>query len=424
MSVGMNISNANLLMRKYEKAIVEAVNLEADLFGQLPERQWEGDRLEYRVETAKMTSLGNTTEGADFPNADLPLLVTAYTGRGFLHASAQLTDGVMAAARGGDGSFRSSTESVVRGLAQSVAAYKEGMLFLDGTAIVATIGGSPSAADTTITLTGRDSTRSVDTHPVKMVWPRGIYEVRDESNSYALLGYVQVTRITPLSAVGSTATVVVSAPGLPTGVAAGDVFVWRDCYNIAYNGLANLVDNSVSSTFQGIDFTTDVSASSYTSMVLGNSDTLRALTPSLFRQLLQGLREKGGSKALNGLKFVCHSAQLTKFADMFEGTIQTSNGNESVGNGSVTINTPFGACTLTANDFCPPDTVYALNLNEIEFTVQKQLGWRPGLNGPFNPSQSAAVQTAQMYEIGQVRIKDRRLCGKILDLNYDLASGF
>lgn len=425
MAVGMNISNANLLMRKYEKAIVECVNLEADLFGQIPSEMWEGERIEYRLETAKMSSLGNTSEGAAFPAANLPILVTAFVGRKFLHAAAQLTDGVMAAARGGAHSFRSSTESVIKGLAESVAAYKEGMLFLDGTGRVATLGAGAAAAQTSnVLLTGMDSTRADDTHPVKMVWPKGVYEVRDEDNSYALLGYVTISNIDPLSAAASTASVDLEAPGLPTGVAAGDVLVWKDCHSIAYEGLSNLVDNDVSGTFQGVDFTTDLSASSYTSMVLSNSNTLRAMTPSLFRQFLQGMREKAGKKALQGLRFICHSAQLSKFADMFEGSIVTNNGNEAVGNGSVVLNTPFGQVKLEANDFCPPSTIFALNVNELRFVQQKALGWRPGINGPFNPSQTSAVQTAQMYEIGQVMVRDRRRLGKILDLDYSLASGF
>lgn len=426
MAVGMNISNANLLMRKYEKAIVECVNLEADLFGQIPTEMWEGERIEYRLETAKMSSLGNTSEGAAFPSPNLPILVTAFVGRKFLHASAQLTDGVMAAARGGANSFRSSTESVVRGLAEAVAAYKEGMLFLDGTGIVATISdvGSGAGDTTNILLSGLDSSRDDDTHPVKMVWPKGVYEVRDESNSYALLGYVTIANIDPLSASASTASVDLESPGLPASVANGDVLVWKDCYNIAYEGLSNLVDNDTSGTFQGVTYSSDPSASSYTSMVLGNSNTLRAMTPSLFRQFLQGMREKAGKKALQGLRFVCHSAQLSKFADMFEGSIVTNNGSEAVGNGSVTLNTPFGQVKLEPNDFCPPSTIFALNVSELKFVQQKALGWRPGINGPFNPSQVAAVQTAQMYEIGQVMVRDRRRLGKILDLDYSLASGF
>lgn len=148
------------------------------------------------------------------------------------------------------------------------------------------------------------------------------------------------------------------------------------------------------------------------------------MTPSLFRQFLQGMREKAGKKAMQGLRFICHSAQLSKFSDMFEGSIVTNNGSEAVGNGSVTLNTPFGQVKLEPNDFCPPSTIFAINVNELKFVQQKALGWRPGINGPFNPSQTAAVQTAQMYEIGQVMVKDRRRLGKILDLDYSLVSGF
>lgn len=419
MTVGMNISNSALTMIDYERTIVECVSMAALSYNIPAQKDWEGTHVEWRVNTKPVSSVAFGVEGGQFPLANTFENIPGLIGRKHLYASIQMTNSAPKAARGGANSFRSAADMLVKGMTDTVIKLKNVMFFLDGTGILASLSGTVTSGTTDIQLVGIDTNRPDDTNPIAGIWPGATYDVLDASASYAVLGTVKVAAVVPLSTPGNTVTVTLESPGLPAGCSTGDVLCWHNSYGLAYEGLSNLIDNDTSVNFQGIDYSTYPAAVAQSSVVLAASNTPRALSPTLFRQLQQLIRERG--KPANGLKFLTHPAQATAFASMFEADhYRYTSSDSSVGNDSLTLNTPFGACTLELDPDCQPSNIFALDPSELRFYTQAPLAWLApvmGQGGQFAQNQNSANLTARMMEIGQYAIFDRRKSGKIMDLS-------
>lgn len=419
MTVGLNISNSALTMIDYERTIVECVSMAAQSYNIPATKDWEGTRVEWRVNTKPVSSMAFGVEGGAFPLANTFENVPGYIGRKHLYASIQMTNSAPKAARGGANSFRGAADMLVKGMTDSVIKLKNVMFFLDGTGILATLTGTVTAGTTSITLVGINTNRPDDTNPIAGIWPGASYDVLDETASYAKLGTVTVAAVVPLTTPGNTVTVTLEAPGLPAGCAVGDVICWQNSYTLAYEGLSNLIDNDTSVPFQGINFATNPAAVAQSSVVLANNNTPRAQTPTLFRQLQQLIRERG--KPANGLKFLTHPVQATNFAALYEAAnYRYTNSDSAFGNDTLTLVTPFGSITLELDPDCQPSNIFAFDPSEIKFYSQAPLAWLSpvmGQGGQFAQNQNAAILTARMMEIGQYAIFDRRKSGKIMDLS-------
>lgn len=417
--IGQNISNSELTMIDYERVIVECVSMAAASYNIPATRDWEGKRVEWRINTKPVTSVAFGVEGGAFPVAGTFENIAAYVGRKHLYASIQMTNSLPKAARGGANSFRGAADMLVKSMTDTVIKLKNVMFFGDGTGIQASLTGTVTVGTTAITIVGIASGRADDTNPVAGIWPGATYDVLDESASYAKLGTVRVASVNPLSTPGSTISVTLESPGLPAGCAVGDVLCWQNSYGLAYEGLSNLIDNDTSVTFQGINYTTNPAAVAQTSVVLSNSNTPRSLTPALFRQLHQLIRER--DKLPQGLRYITHPVQATNFSAMYESANYRYTASDShYANGTLKLVTPFGEVDLGLDNDCQPSNIWAFDPTELKFFSQAPLAWLPpvqGQGGQFAQSQTSAVLTARMMEIGQYAIMDRRKAGKIMDLS-------
>jgi hypothetical protein len=164
------------------------------------------------------------------------------------------------------------------------------------------------------------------------------------------------------------------------------------------------------------------------------------LTPSIFFQAQQGAADKmlgaakGGSPA--SLEYLANTAMAQQFYNMYNvGGIQanvtsfTANtqnpsnnridpSSPKVGQPSLTFTSPFGDVKLNLRYHCPQQSIFGVDYSQLGFIVSKELGWRPGVENMFTPSQTASVRTAQLYEVGQVAVFERRHMIKINDLTY------
>jgi hypothetical protein len=139
---------------------------------------------------------------------------------------------------------------------------------------------------------------------------------------------------------------------------------------------------------------------------------------------MQGLVEASGTgKVPEGLVFMAHPAQMTKFSELFESAVLIAPSDSVVGNGATAMNTPFGVVKLKPSDYIPPSEIYALSPGELKFAVQLPLGWRMNAGQMMTKSQVAPISSAQLYEVGELYIKNRRKCGVIRDLDFSLVYG-
>lgn len=427
-------------MTKYEKKIVECVRMDEGQFNKIPVKPANTTRIEWRLKVAGVTSLGNTIEGAAFRTPNSPSTVTTYIGQKIFDASVQITDAALGIINGSDANFAAAAQYLISDAVNQSIRYREGMHYLDGTGVVGILGGTVTAGTTTMTVSGYDgvtASRATDRTSVNaMIWPNGLYDIYDQTTQ-AYKGTVRVLNQNNPTSSDTLGNFTLDSPGFPASVATGDLLVWQGSFGLAYEGLNSLIDNDVSGTFQGINFTSTPQAKVWISTVLANGGTLRALTPSLFMRGQQGRFDKmaGSPNPPGELEFVCNSSAGEQFYNMFNiggiaanvtsaGTNVYSSANRitpdssRVGQGSLTFVSPFGEVKLVMKYHCPQSQIFGVDYSKLSFYQSKSLGWRPSVANMFTPSQQAAVRTAQLYEIGQVAVEDRRHMIKWSDINY------
>ena len=411
---GFSLSNINLAQIKYNKDIPVIMKETVDFLSMVKEERWEGDKIQGKLQMSLPSSVGNAAgDGTSFPNPESPEFVTYEIGRRFFHGNIQITDAAVAAARGGANSFASSLDTLVRLAMQAATEYHNIMFAGDGTGIVAALGSDVSGTE--ITLKSAFATGKNAAHPAG-IWKNATYDILDASASHAVIDQVTIDSIEQTGLPGTAMTVNIDAALSATAVE-GDPVCWKDSFGVAFSGLRRLVDNTLGVTFQGVTMNDNPE---YVSVVLSNSGTLRALTNTLLVQLMQGMLEMN-RKMPSGLTFMAHPAQLSKFFELYQSAVQVRPDDQVVGNGATALNTPFGVVKLKPSDYISPADIYALSPQELVFATQLPLGWRmnPGM---MTKSQVAPVSTAQLYEVGEMYIKNRRKCGVLRDLSYSLVA--
>jgi hypothetical protein len=423
--MSLTVAGSNLLQRKYLNDITVAIDFAATSYNMAAKQAWKGSLMEWRVQTKYMNSISGGSDGGAYPVATTPTLLTAQVGRKFMYASAEQTYGILAASKGGENAFKDSTDFLVRNLSDSIAKFKNGFFFGDGSGVVAR--AVTTSGTTNIQLAAQVAGRNAS--GLSLVWDGNNYDVYDSTGVTKRSTQLQVgaRNVLPTANLSNIAVDLASGATLPSGYTAGDLVVWQNSFGLVYDGLQSLINDDTSGTFQGITYANDPSARSYVSTVLSNSGNLRQLTPDLFRSLHEGIFTRSGEKPSSGLKYFCHPTQMTNFADMYEGELRIAPSDKVVGNGAVTIQTPFGQAELVPDVDCAPSVIFAADMSQIEFCTQMPLAFvNPvyGSGGMFQSSMQAAVLDARMIEIAQMRIKDRKSSGKIVDLQYSLKSNY
>lgn len=430
----------NLTMTRYNKRIIECVRSDEGQFAKVPVKPAKTSRIEGRIKVAGSSSLGNTTEAAAFREVSVPQTVTYFFGQKILDANTEITDAALGIISGADTNFASSSEYVISDLVNQVLRYREGMHYLDGTGIVGVLGGTVTGGTTALTVSPYDgvlTTRTTDRTSVNaMVWPGATYDIYDQT-TLTKLGEITVLNQNAPTSSNTLGAFTLAAPGFPAGIATGDLLVWHNAWSLAYNGLSILIDNDVSATFQGVDFSADPMAKVWVSTVLSNGGTPRALTPSLVMAGLLGRKDKmaGSPNPAGELEFVGGNSIGEQVYNMFNiGGIAanvTSAGtnvysspmritpqDKEVGSDAMTLLTPYGKVKFNMKYHCPSSVMFGVDYSQLGFYQSKPLGWRPATANMFTPSQSNATRTAQMYEIGEVAVEDRRHMIKWLDISY------
>ena len=408
---GVNIANVGLLFTRYLDGVVETLNHTSKARTRVKKQdKWSGSHIEGRLHLQRTGAIGNTEDGGAFPTPDKQDYTPYKAYRKFSVGSIQLTDGVMATASKSKNVAKDVITSEVKGLLREMMKYENGMFFRNGDGSVATFSNALSASA---------SDRTVDDS--RMLWEGVTYDIYD----------------TTLATKHGTATVssVESAPdgdnarvnfgATLSGASAGtEKAVWKGSVNRAITGLGKLIDNSLSGTFQGVTMST-AGREHYTSLVMGNSGTNRDLTPSLFRQMLAGLKQKSGDdRPANGLTVLTNAWQAIEVEELYEGEMRLSP-SDKVGGFEVTaFQSALGRIGIEVDVDATYNRMYFCDFDKIYRAVQKKLGWRRQGGSIFLRSDTAGVWTATALEICEFYIKERHTSGRLDDLNETRSTMF
>ena len=401
---GVNISNVGLTFTRYLDGVTETLN-QASKARRLVRQddKWTGANIEWRVHSARNHALGYVEDGGAFPTPDKQDYQAAKAFRKFTVGSIQLTDGVMATAAKSKHVARDVITSEVQGMMNNILKFENGMFFKNGDGSVATFDDTGLASGVT----------DISVDDARMLWDGATYQVYDSSLT-TNRGNCTISSVESAPNASGKALVNFAAGSTVSGTTSGDLLVWNGSVNRAITGLKKLVDDTAT-TFQNISTTT---YPRYTSLVLSNSGTNRALTPTLFRQLLAGLMQKSGAdKPAGGLTCLTNSWQAINVEELYEGELRLDPSSKVAGLAVASFQTALGKVDLLLDTDATYNKMFFVDFSQIYRAVQKRLGWRREGGSIFKRSDTAGVWTATALEICELYIKERHTSGRLDDLS-------
>jgi len=401
---GVNIGNVGLTFTRYLDGVVESLNQMSKARKLVrQDDQWTGDHIEGRLHTARSPSFGYLEDGSAFASPDKQDYVSYKAYRKFIGGSIQLTDGVMATASKSKNVARDVITSEVEGLMNGMLKHENFAFFRDGTGIAATATTTAAAAATTLYV---DDARAL--------WDKARFQVYTTT---VLRGDLTVTSVASAPSLsGGVYRAVVTVPALAMQVTAADVLYWNGSYGRAITGLSSLIDNTAT-TFQNVAVGT---YPRYSSLVLSNSSVKRDLTPTLFRQMMAGIKQKSGSESpTDGLTVLCNNWGAINVEELYEGELRLTPESKVAGLAVASFQSAMGKVDIITDSDAPYGKMFFVDFSKIYRAVQKQLAWRrePGSGAIFKRSDVAGVWTATALEIAELYIKERHTSGRIDDLN-------
>jgi len=419
---GVGIDDYGASWIKYMPGIRRTLNntTNARQIAKAKEKKWQGESLDFSVHVARNVGVGNIEDGGKLPPAGKQSYVFAKIYRKFLTGSVQATDGILKNAATTEGASISVTESELDGLLEGMRKYENYCFTRDGTGIMTTIGATASGA----TFTVRDA---------RALWDGKSFEIRDATTPTTIHDSFEVSKVARAQTAAGEATVTPSATLAASGQATGDYVVWGtgddSAYSRAITGLDKLIDDTAT-TFQNVNVTT---YPRYSSTVLANgatglfsAGTARAMTPTLFRQALMGIKQESGENAPNGMTCLTNTWQSTVLEELYEGEVRLRPDDTTMGIVTTTFQTTVGKVNIVPDPDSPHGRFYLIAPEELLFAVQAPLDWRrDGPGAPiFKRNDQNAVYTATALECCELAILQRNKCGKIVDINEVRTSAY
>lgn len=411
MSVGVGIDDFGAGYIKYLPGVTYTLRRKSPL-RTLPLRKipWEGNKLVKKMNVAYNNAIADIEDGGSLPPAQRMIYDEMEVARSFTAGSVQLTDGVMANAKTKKGAAIPVVKSELNGLFEIMKRREGYLMSRDGTGVVTLLGATVFGSSITV-----DDARGL--------YPKGMYEIRDATNTSTVHASFQVKSVARAYSSGA-ATVTLESSISAAGQAADDLVVWNvgdySSYGRSITGLDALIDDTTTGTFQG------VTMSSYpwwTSPVFNGGGSTQNLTAHLLRQVLATCKQENVDfeGMGNGILVLTEVWSAVTFEELFEHVLRVSPKDKSVGiPGGTTFNTAFGNITVKAMPDIDYGYMYFVNRQAIARPVQQELHWRPGgTAGIFNRSDSFAGYTATAMEIHELMIFERNTCAKITNLSVD-----
>lgn len=410
---GVNISNVGLtFVDQMTNDIVESLNMESDMRQLVAtDERWTGDYKEGRVHVRPSGAIQNVEDGGAFPVPNKQSYVPYKVYRKFVAGAIQLTDGAMAAAAKGKNVARDVISSETEGLMQEILKYENGMFTRNGD------GSVGSLLDSRLqTAHSGTTSEDVTVTDARMLWEGVEYDIYDTT----LTTYRGSTKVLSVEPTLTSGNFRVNFTGQVASSVATDKIVWKNSVNRALTGLDALIEDS--GTFQDINTAT---YPRYTSLVMDNGGTLRELTPSLFRQMLAGLKQKSGNrKPAQGLKVLTNTWGAINVEELYEGELRIAPDTKVAGMAIASFQSTLGKVDIIHSTDAIYNTMFFGDFSQIKRAVQKPLAWRREGGGIFKRSDVAGYYTATCLEICDFYIKERHTSGKIQDLREDYVTAY
>jgi hypothetical protein len=367
--------------------------------------KWEGAKLVQKMHVGYNLSISDAEDGGPIPAADKQDLIEMEVARKSTVGSVQITDHLMANAKGKGTAIR-VTKSELGGMMEAMRKREGHMLALDGTGTVALMGSTFSG-----------TTFTVD--DARMLWPGGWYEIRDATTTTTIHDQFQVSRVSR-ALTSNEATVTPVSTLASSGQAQNDLVVWQvgdySSYNRAITGLDALIDDTAT-TFQGVNVAT---YPWWSSPVFNGGGSTQALSTGLMRQVFATLKQESEDFGDPGTGLLCLTEvwNAVTFEELFEHAVRVTPSDTKVGiPGGVTFDTAFGRITVKAMPEIKYGNMLFVNRAAIARPVQRELEWRPGgISGIFDRSDTFLGYTATCLEICDFMIFERNTCAKITNL--------
>jgi hypothetical protein len=408
-AAGVSIAELGQLFIDYLPEVVETLNNE--VLGRKMARndyKWEGEKIEMKIHMKRNVGIGYTDDGGALPVAGRQTYVPGFAYRKNLVGSVQATDGALATAATKKRAARDTATSELRGMMEGLAKLENFMMYRDGTGVIGLLGTDITGTEWGIT-------------DARGVWDDQTYEIRDSAAIGTLHGTVKAKSVArALDANGDA--VVTSFDALPPGSAAGDYVVWPNSVNRAITGLDALIDDGTGS-FQGV---TVSDYPRYTSPVLSNGGVVRALTPTLFRQMLAAIRQESGNVPNRSLSVLTNVWETIEVEELYESELRLTADSKVGGFVVASFQSSLGKINIVPDTDAPYNKMFFVDWSQVYRAVQKELDWRRNdKNGSiFTKSDQSLVYRANALEICEYFIKQRNRCGKIEDLEEQIATAY
>jgi hypothetical protein len=381
-------------------------------------KKWEGSQLQWTLHVGHNEGVGAVGDGGPIPTPSYQRHVSANIKRKYVTASAQISDGALATAKTSRHAAEKVVDTELKRLFDVIHKHDSYFFTRDGSGVVTLLGADPNPSGGTI---------SVD--DARGLWDNCRYVVHDSTSvpGTPVTHYEFVVTSTARAlTTAQQATVTVTPTTANTTAAADDYVVWKgglsgDSFGLNPAGLDKMIDDDTSATFQGVTTST---YTRYTSPVLDANST--SLTMSLLHRMMAMIAQESGKNVGRGeYSVVTNNWSMRKFNELSDDAVRITPMTSTIGSKAMSFTSAFGQFTLEPLWDAPYGKMFFVDRKQISRAVQRELGWRKSDGGGIlTKSSNSLVYTADLLEILDFCIDDRRSCGKIENLSETIDTAY
>lgn len=382
-------------------------------------KNWEGKQLQKTVSVVRSGAVAAIDEGGPWPVSKARRYQEAIVKRKFCVGKVAPTIGAMNTARTSEKAAVKLVQSEYEGLLEDMSCFQN-FFWTRGT--VNGVVGTVQAGVTASTTIYVDDARGF--------WEGVTYSVLNPT-TFALVTTFTVANGGVTRAFDNTNNRATLTATSAITCSADDIVVWGTgdyrSYGRVISGLkAGINENT--GLFQGINGT---DYPRWTSPVLGNSGTLRDLTPSLMRLGLGYLVQEGGK--VKGLTALGSTWLISLFETMWESAIRITPDTKTNGLVNPAFQSALGKVSLEIDKDAPYHTLFLFDPAQITYAIQAPLAPQPVALGEGGDAAGSGIfmldggnsrYMCMFLEQSELFYEQRNRMMRIDDLNETIGSAF
>lgn len=403
---GQNVAgHVNAAYQNIIEGVTETLNQSVTSRKLFQDYKWSGTHIEHVLHTGRSGAVSFTADGGAFPSASKQSHIKMKVGRKIMQASIKLTDAVLNAAAKSPEVAIDAMTSESEGIMKDIGVLDSFFSYRDGTGAVATLQTGSGTGLTTNYLLVDDA---------RLLWPGVSYDIYTSGGTY--VETFAVSGVNPLPNANGFMEVNSSAAVSASGYAATNIIYWKDSKGLVYSGLDSLIDDATSGTFQNVTMS---NAYQWLSLVLENSGTKRDLSPTIMRNFIAGMSQRGDENAAGMKEYVVVGSKfMTNVLDaMYESAYRLSPDSNVLGIAAPAFQCSAGKIAVKGERLAPYHKLFACEAGDLRRGYHKKLSWRLQGGEVLLRSDDNASWSGTLIEFAENFIMKRKGCGKIIDLN-------